>query len=117
MFFIFHLILALVVFIQSVGTVRHAIADNDSHLGLLASLEALAAALFVVPKTIRIGGAILLMIFAIAIAIHGIRDGLNLIVYAAGVVLVMTKGDTFGKMGGQKSEKGISLQLFELPLT
>jgi hypothetical protein len=96
-FFLFHLILAAVIFIQSVHTVRHAFGENDIHLGIFAAIEAIASVLFVIPKTIRIGAAMLLVIFAIAITIHGFGEGLPLLVYAAGVALVMTRGDSLGR--------------------
>jgi hypothetical protein len=64
-------------------------------LTLLAIVEALAAVFFVLPKTVRAGGGVLLIIFAIALVIHGIREELTLLVYAAGVLLVMIEGGTY----------------------
>jgi hypothetical protein len=99
-FVVFHLMLGAVVFLQSVGTVLRATSGHladvmRSHLLLLALAEAIAAILFLLPKTGRIGGGVLLIIFAIALAVHGIRGELSLLVYAAGVVLVMIEGGTY----------------------
>ena len=95
-----HFTLAIVVFIESLKTTLHAAAAHrlgamNSHLALLAGLEALAAILFLIPKTLKVGGSLLLLIFAIAIAIHGIPAELPLLVYAAGVLFVMVHGDAF----------------------
>lgn len=93
----FHLTLGGVVFLQGLGVVLRAhsggIVDAmKSHVIILAVAEVLAALLFLFSKTTRIGGGILLLIFAIAIFVHGIRSELTLLVYAAGVVLVMIQG-------------------------
>ncbi|HEY6951459.1 MAG TPA: hypothetical protein VI758_03565 [Bacteroidota bacterium] len=99
-FVVFHITLGAVVFLQNVGTVVRATSGHladvmRSHLLLLAIAEAIAAILFLLPKTARVGGGILLAIFAVALSIHGIRGELSLLVYAAGVVLVMIEGGTY----------------------
>lgn len=98
-FVVFHLILGGVIFLQSVSIVLRAlsvhVAGSVSHLTILALVEAIAALLFLVPKTARVGGGILLAVIAFAIFVHGIRGELPLLVYAAGVVLVMVEGGTY----------------------
>ncbi|MBI1804749.1 MAG: hypothetical protein HY033_00640 [Ignavibacteriae bacterium] len=101
-FIVFHLTLGIVVFIQSVLTALHAAAGGDaqpaSHFAVwLGIAEAMAALLFLVPATLRIGAVGLLMIFFIALTVHGLHSGLPLLVYGAGVVFVMVHGSAFGK--------------------
>ena len=93
-FCVFHYTLAIVVFIQSVFALIHSIHEPlEGHLGKIlpwfAGLEALAAVLFSIPQTIKVGGWILLAIFVVAIIIHGPLQGAPLLVYAAGVLLIM----------------------------
>lgn len=102
-FVVFRFILGLVVFLQSVNTVLrassgHIVGALRSHLTILAVVEALAALLFLVPKTAKVGGGILLVVFAVVLAIHGVQGELTLFVYAAGVILVMVEGGSY-KMG------------------
>ncbi len=94
--------LGLVVFLLSISALRRAMAPQphgnfNLHLVILAAAEALAAILFLIPKTLDIGGTVLLVVFAIAVAVHGIRGELSLFVYAAGVLLVMVHGSAFSK--------------------
>ena len=103
-FIIFHFTLGVVVLIQSVGTVLHSIDPNDArppHAGLaaFAAAEAVAALLFLIPATMRLAGATLLLIFGVALVIHGLRGEipLTLFVYAAGVAFVMAHGSAFGR--------------------
>jgi hypothetical protein len=101
-FAFFHATLAVVIFLQSIRTIwdvqqHHAANPLGSHLALLAGAEALAALLFLIPRTLRAGGVLLLLIFGIAIIAHGITNELGLIVYAAGVVFVMVHGSAFSK--------------------
>ena len=96
----FHITLGVVIFLQSITTVlqvssAHIVDVTKSHLTFLAIAEAIAAVLFVLPKTVKVGGGILLVIIAIALVIHGIRGELALLVYAAGVLLVMIEGGTY----------------------
>jgi DoxX-like protein len=80
-------------FIVSTAAVR-----NLQHMGLpqwfvplIGGVELVAAALFLVPKLDRIGGYSLLVVFAVACAIHGLHGELEaaLLVYAAAVVACM----------------------------
>ncbi len=101
-FALFHAVLGLVVLVQSIaalrrGLVLHTGGAAHTHLVILAGVEALAAILFLIPKTLDFGAIVLLIIFAIALLLHGIRGQLNLLVYAAGVYFVMMHGSTFSK--------------------
>jgi hypothetical protein len=93
-FSVFHYTLAIVVFIESLITHFHSIHNpvegrHGQILPWFALLEALAAVLFAIPKTVKMGGAILLVIFAVATVLHGPVQQMPLFVYAAGVLLVM----------------------------
>src|SRR3989442_11349774 len=99
-FALFHVTLGLVVFWESVDTIRHVSTLHQgnplgSHLSLLAGIEALAAVLFLLPKTLKVGSWLLLAVFAVAIAVHGIRQELSLLVFAAGVLFVSVHGSAF----------------------
>lgn len=96
-FTVFHVTLGLVVLVESVETVLHALGLRggavNHHLVLLAGVEAIGAALFLFPPTLLAGGAAMLATFAIAIVVHAGRGEfpLNLLVFAAGTVLVMAR--------------------------
>jgi uncharacterized membrane protein YphA (DoxX/SURF4 family) len=103
-FILFHITLSAVIFLQSLLTVLHTagspkLQHNGIALIILAGAEAVAALLFLLPFTMRLAGASLLLIFAVAIVIHTIRGEFPsaLLVYAAGGVFVMAHGSAFGK--------------------
>lgn len=103
-FIIFHLTLGIIVLIESVRTVMHSIGGEkvrhfDILLAVFASIEALAALLFLLPATMRLAGAALLLIFGAAIIFHGLHGQFlsTLFVYAAGVLFIMAHGSAFGK--------------------
>ncbi len=90
----FRITLALVIFIESMLRVVHALhSTTESRLGTLlpwfAGAEAVAAIMLLIPQTLTIGGYILLMIFLAAIIVHGPAGQMPLFVYAAGVVLLI----------------------------
>ena len=91
-FILFHVTLAVVIFVLSVLTVVH---TENLHLKILAGVEALAAVLLLVPATLRVGAVILLIVFAVVIVMHGLRGELPILIYAAGVVLVAVHGSAF----------------------
>jgi accessory gene regulator protein AgrB len=96
---IFKYTLVAVIFVSSVLTAYHALhSETVSHLNTVlpwfAGLEAMAALLLLVPKMKKCAAIALLVIFAIALVVHGPVDQLVLFVYAAGVGLV-----GFGKSG------------------
>ena len=100
-FIIFHFTLTLIIFIESVITVFHSLhSTTQSHLGAIlpwfAGLEAIAALMLLIPKTLKIGGAILLVIFAAALITHGPAGQMALFVYAAGIILLMANGGPIG---------------------
>ncbi len=95
-FLLFHLMLGLVVFVESALTVYRVLSVHlnnplGAHLALLAGIEAIAALLFIIPRTVKVGSWLLLAVFVFALIVHGIQNELALLVYAAGVILVMTR--------------------------
>lgn len=63
---------------------------------LLSGAEIVAAVLFLAPRTRKLGGYLLLVIFALAIAIHALhgdaRGFETLLVYGAAVLACLTEG-------------------------
>ncbi len=96
-FVVFHLTLASVVFIQSILTAINAFwveLNANWLLFSLASVEAVAAILFVIPVTLRFGGIVLCLVFFVAFTIHAIigEFELQLLVYGAGTIFVLYHG-------------------------
>ena len=101
-FLAFHVTLCAVVFIESMSTALHSMGSqkhSNVALAIFASAEAIAALLFLVPVMMKWAGSALLLIFAIAIALHAVQGQFpwTLLVYAAGVCFVMAHGSAFGK--------------------
>ena len=102
-FIAFHLTLGIVVLLESLITVLHASGlGGAGHLspGLawFAGAEVIAALLFLLPATLKVGAWSLLVIFFSALAFHGLHGELQLtlLVYGVGVILVMAHGSAFG---------------------
>ena len=103
-FIVFHLTLAVVILVLSVTTAVSAagILDDTTpnwHLFTLATVEALAAVLFVIPRTTGLGGRLLMVILLFAFCLHAVgRDfQLPLLVYAAGAFFVVRHGNAMSK--------------------
>jgi hypothetical protein len=88
--------LGLVIFYLSVRTLVQGTTSSprDAHAIIIGGLEAVAALLFVVPKTARIGAVGLLVIIALAFALHALKGEFvaPFLVYAAGVLFVLVHG-------------------------
>lgn len=90
--------LGVLLVVYSVQTAWHALAAPrdgiDVHVAILASVEAIAGLLFLVPKTMRAGGACLLAVFAVAFVLHGRKGEFasQLLLYAVAVSFVMVHG-------------------------
>lgn len=88
---VLHLVTGAVILWETVPTLLWARGPSGSfHLLLLASAEAGGALLFLVRRTLRLGGAILLASLGVAIVAHGLQGELAapLMVYAAAVLHV-----------------------------
>ncbi|MCJ7441974.1 MAG: hypothetical protein MUO25_10405, partial [Thermoanaerobaculaceae bacterium] len=95
-FVVLHLTLGVVVFVASARSALAALHPGFSggtnwHIVLLGTVEALGAVLFLLPKCTRVGGAVMLATFAIAIVAHAVQREFpgNLLVYAASTWFVM----------------------------
>lgn len=89
--------LGVALFIGSVQTLNWALHPGhgpNSHLALLAGVEALGALLFVLPRTLRPGALLLLLCLAVAFVFHaaGHQFRWDLLVYAAAVLFVAVHG-------------------------
>ena len=92
-FMAFHVTLGLALLWGSVHTLLH-LGATDLHARVIGSVEALAALAFLVPRTLRLGAALLLVTIVAAAAVHAARGEWrpDLMVYAAGVLLVWVHG-------------------------
>jgi len=92
-FLFFHVILGLALLWSSVHTVLH-LGRTDLHARIIGSIEAVGAVAFLAPRTLRLGAALLLLTLVGAILAHAGQGEWrpDLLVYAAGVVLVTAHG-------------------------
>jgi hypothetical protein len=97
-FLVFWVTLGLVVLSASVQTFHHGLGHLSEpghlHLAVAGGFEAVAAALFLVPRTVRVGGIALLAIFALALLVNAGegRFPSELLLYAAGTAFVLVHG-------------------------
>jgi hypothetical protein len=90
--------LGAVLLYASIDTVIHAFPRGagaiDPHAAIIGSVEAVAAALFLFPRTMRAGAYGLLVSIAAAFIIHALRGQLaaQLLIYAAAVLFVLVHG-------------------------
>ncbi len=95
-FAVMHVTLGIVVVFDSIRTavLASSAADPNIHLVILASVEAIGALLFLVPAWTRLGGAILLATFVVALFAHAVSGEFPtpLLVYAATTMFVMAHG-------------------------
>jgi hypothetical protein len=98
-FIAFHLTLGAVIFWLSIQTAVSAARQSpvNLHLLILAGVETVAALLFLLPSTLRVGGSGLLLTFAVAIIAHALQGEFvaPLLVYAAGVIFVTVHGSAW----------------------
>jgi len=102
-FFGFHLTLGLTLLFLSARTVLEAMqassGHSNPHVVILASIEAVGAVLFLFPRSLRAGGALLLLSIALAFLIHigaGQFRG-DLMVYGVGTWFVMVHGPAWDR--------------------
>jgi uncharacterized membrane protein YphA (DoxX/SURF4 family) len=96
-FLLFHLALGTALLWGSVHMVLH-LGPADPHALVLGTIEAVAAVAFLLRRTMRIGAGVLLVVLALAVVVHATRGDWrpDLLVYAAGVLLVLVHGDARG---------------------
>src|SRR6478609_2310182 len=71
-FLLFQLVLGAALLWGSLHTVIH-LGASDPHALVIGSVEALAAVAFLVPRTMRAGAGVLLVVIALAFVIHALR--------------------------------------------
>ncbi len=91
------LVTGIVLLIGSLETVRSAVGSShhaNPHLALLGSIEGFAAALFLVPRWMRVGAIGLLLTIFIAFAVHTALHEFrgDLLLYSATVLFVLIHG-------------------------
>ena len=101
-FIAFHLTLGLTLLILSVRTVVEVLAAGAGQVNLHAAvgaLEALGALLFLFPRSLRVGGALLLLTIGLVIVLHAVAGQFrgDLLVYAVGTWFVMVHGSAWGR--------------------
>jgi len=90
--------LGVVLLVASVRTLEAAVRGGhgpaNAHVALLAGVEGIAALLFLVPRTMRIGAVGLLVTIGIAFAVHSLTGGFPTIylLYAAATAFVLVHG-------------------------
>jgi len=90
--------LGVLLLIGSIQTALHGRGTGpgrgDIHAVVLGSVEAIAAVLFLFRRTMRVGGAGLLVTFVIAFIIHATRGqfAASLLIYAASVFFAVVHG-------------------------
>lgn len=97
-FFTFHLTLGLILLIFSLRTAAEALGPAaghaNPHVGLIAIIEAAGAILFLFARSLRVGGALLLLSLGLALVSHALSGQFrgDLLIYAAGTWFVMVHG-------------------------
>lgn len=99
-FMVFHAVLGAVLLVMSHNTLFHSLHEHGfGHLTLVAGLEMVGALLLLIPRTLKIGGAALLLVLLPGFVVHLTRGEweLQLLIYAAGVWFVMVHGAVWGR--------------------
>ena len=98
-FVAFHVTLGLALLWASVHTVLH-LGPTDFHARVIGTMEAVGAAAFLIPATLRLGAALLLLSLLGALIVHAAAGELrpDLLVYAAGVLLVTLHGSAYSHL-------------------
>jgi hypothetical protein len=103
-FLAFHLTLGLTLLYLSARTALEALAPGagpvSPHVVVVSTLEAVGATLFLLPRTLRVGGALLLVSIGAAVVLHALAGQFrgDLLVYAAGTWFVMVHGSASARL-------------------
>lgn len=90
-FLVLWVVTGIALLIGSVDTVRQALGGHPNpHLALLGAVEALAALVFLIPRTTRAGAVGLVTTIGVAFAVHAVLGQFrgDLLVYAAAAAFV-----------------------------
>jgi hypothetical protein len=100
-FQLFHATLGLGLLVMSLFGLTHALRELDTHghFAFVTGLEAMGAVLLLIPRTVRWGGAVLLLILLPGLVYHLTQGDweIELLIYAAGVWFVMVHGAAWGR--------------------
>jgi hypothetical protein len=99
-FMLFHAVLGGALLVMGHNTLFHALHHHGfGHLALIAALEMIGAVLLLIPRTVKAGGMALLVVLVPGFIVHLTRGEweLQLLIYAAGVWLVMAHGPAWGR--------------------
>ena len=98
-FQLLHLVLGAGLLATGTDTLVRALHDGPAPLAVVAAMVVLAAALFLAPRTVRVGGITLLLVVLAVLAERAFRGQwrLELIVYAAGIWYVVVRGAAWGQ--------------------
>src|SRR5262245_11849557 len=99
---LFHAVLALSLLFMGVRALLHGLHELDGehlHLAFVGALEAVGAVLLLLPRTVKVGGILLLFVVLPSFAIHLTRGELELryLIYATGIWLVMSDGAAWSR--------------------
>ena len=98
-FQLLHLVLGAGLLATGIDTLVRALHEGPAPLAVVATIVVLAAALFLAPRTVRVGG-ITLLVVVLAVLVEGTLRGrwrLDHIVYAAGIWYVVVHGAAWGR--------------------
>jgi len=98
-FQLLHLVLGVGLLGTAIETLVRALHDGGAPLAAVAAITIVAAALFLVPRTVRLGGSVLLVV-VLAVLVERLLRGqprLDLMVFAAGIWFVMVHGAAWGR--------------------
>ena len=105
-FMLFHGVLGGALVAMSHNTLFHALHEHGvGHLALVAALEMVGAVLLLIPRTLKVGGAALLIVLVPGFILHLTRGEWNwqLLIYAAGVWFIMAHGASWGRHPGREA--------------
>jgi hypothetical protein len=92
-FVLFHMVLGAGLLAAAIQTLMHAMHHgSEVHAGIVAGIEAVGALLFLIPKTVKTGGVLLLLAILGGAVLHALQHQwrFDLLIYASGVWLVMS---------------------------
>jgi hypothetical protein len=102
-FIAFHLVLGLGLLAGSLETLIHSATTHSAvshvHVAIVAALEAAAALLFLIPRTMRAGALLLVFTIGLAFLLHALQGEWrpDLAIYATGVWFVYAHGSAWGQ--------------------
>jgi hypothetical protein len=102
-FILLHVTLGLVLGVGGATTAWSASGPHAAHLALLGSVEAVAAVLFLIPWTLRLGAVGLLLSCGVAFTVHAAMGEWrgDLLLYLVAVLFVAVHGAAYhGTLGG-----------------